>query len=126
MNISIRSKGGSPIYAQISAQIKEEILNGSLQQGEELPSIRKLSADLKVSVITTKKAYEQLENEGMIYAVPGKGFFVDDPDLEYLAEKRTLSVEEDLSSVITKAKAAGVTKDELQDMLHILWEESND
>ena len=110
MKINIRSKGGIPIYTQISNQIKEAILTGQLQKGEALPSIRGLSADLKISVITTKKAYEELEQEGMIYSVPGKGFFVDDPDLDYLAEKRTVTIEEELAGWIAKAKAAGLGK----------------
>ena len=76
MNIKIQSKGGTPIYTQISSQIKDAILAKNLTKDDALPSIRALSADLKVSVITTKKAYEELEKEGMIYSVPGKGFFV--------------------------------------------------
>lgn len=75
MNISIQSKGGTPIYEQIATQIKEAILAGKLNKDDALPSIRALSADIKVSVITTKKAYEELEKEKMIYSVPGKGFF---------------------------------------------------
>ena len=106
MNISIQSKGGTPIYEQIATQIKEAILAGKLNKDDALPSIRALSADIKVSVITTKKAYEELEKEKMIYSVPGKGFFVDNPDMAYLEEKRTLSVEEELAAVIEKAKAA--------------------
>lgn len=126
MKINIQSKGGIPIYTQISNQIKEAILVGQLQKGEVLPSIRGLSADLKISVITTKKAYEELEQEGMIYSVPGKGFFVDDPDLDYLAEKRTVTIEEELAGWITKAKAAGLGKEEVYDMIEILWEDTDD
>ena len=126
MKINIQSKGGIPIYAQISNQIKEAILTGQLQKGEVLPSIRGLSADLKISVITTKKAYEELEQEGMIYSVPGKGFFVDDPDLDYLAEKRTVTIEEELAGWIAKAKAAGLGKEEVYDMIEILWEDTDD
>lgn len=126
MKIKIQSKGGTPIYAQISNQIKEAILAEQLQKGEALPSIRGLSADLKISVITTKKAYEELEQEGMIYSVPGKGFFVDDPDLDYLAEKRTVTIEEELAGWIAKAKAAGLGKREVYDMIEILWEDTDD
>lgn len=122
MNISIQSKGGTPIYEQIATQIKEAILAGKLNKDDALPSIRALSADIKVSVITTKKAYEELEKEKMIYSVPGKGFFVDNPDMEYLEEKRTLSVEEELA-VIEKAKAAELDEAEFIDMVRILWEE---
>ena len=116
MNISIQSKGGTPIYEQIATQIKEAILAGKLNKDDALPSI-------KVSVITTKKAYEELEKEKMIYSVPGKGFFVDNPDMAYLEEKRTLSVEEELSAVIGKAKAAELDEAEFIDMVRILWEE---
>ena len=126
MKINIQSKGGTPIYTQISNQIKEAILTRQLQKGEALPSIRGLSADLKISVITTKKAYEELEQEGMIYSVPGKGFFVDDPDLDYLAEKRTVTIEEELAGWIAKAKAAGLGKEEAYDMIEILWEDTDD
>ncbi|CCX89096.1 predicted transcriptional regulators [Clostridium sp. CAG:590] len=126
MKINIQSKGGIPIYTQISNQIKEAILTGQLRKGEALPSIRGLSADLKISVITTKKAYEELEQEEMIYSVPGKGFFVDDPDLDYLAEKRTVTIEEELAGWIAKAKATGLGKEEVYDMIEILWEDTDD
>lgn len=126
MKINIQSKGGIPIYTQISNQIKEAILTGQLRKGEALPSIRGLSADLKISVITTKKAYEELEQEEMIYSVPGKGFFVDDPDLDYLAEKRTVTIEEELVGWIAKAKATGLGKEEVYDMIEILWEDTDD
>ena len=123
MNISIQSKGGTPIYEQIATQIKEAILAGKLNKDDALPSIRALSADIKDSVNTTKNAYEELEKEKMIYSVPGKGFFVDNPDMEYLEEKRTLSVEEELAAVIEKAKAAELDEAEFIDMVRILWEE---
>ena len=126
MNIKIQSKGGTPIYTQISSQIKDAILAKNLTKDDALPSIRALSADLKVSVITTKKAYEELEKEGMIYSVPGKGFFVDDPDIEYLAEKKTLGVEEELVLLIQKAKLADINRTAFVDMVNILWEEDDD
>jgi GntR family transcriptional regulator len=112
-----------PIYDQIVQQIKEEILDNRLQTGEMLPSIRSLAADLKISVITTKRAYEELEKEGMIYSVAGKGFFVDNPDLQYLEEKRTLGIEDGLQTLLSQARQAGLTKEELKDMIDILWEE---
>lgn len=123
MNIKIQSKSGTPIYEQIAQQIREKILDKTLSAGEALPSIRSLAADLKISVITTKRAYEELEKENMVYSVPGKGFFVDNPDMQYLEEKRTLGIEQELSSVIDKARAAGLTSVELKDMIDILWEE---
>ena len=98
------------------------ILSGSLKEGELLPSIRALAADSRISVITVKRAYEDLEKEGMIYSVQGKGFYVDDPDLQYLQEKKTVSLEVKLSDWVNDAKAAGMSKEEALDMLGILWE----
>lgn len=126
MNIKVQSKSGVPIYEQIGQQIKEQILEGKVETGSPLPSIRSLASDLKISVITTKRAYEELEKEGMIYSVPGKGFFVDNPDLQYLEEKRTLGIEEEVSRIITKAKGACLSLQEFKDMIDILWEENND
>lgn len=123
MNFVIKTKSGVPIYEQIEAQIKEAIVNKELAEGEPLPSIRSLAADLKISVITTKRAYEDLEKEGMIYSVPGKGFFVDNPDMEYLEEKRTVSIEADLLALIDKAKEVGLEKEAVKDMVDIFWEE---
>ena len=123
MNFTIKSKSGIPIYEQIEAQIKEAIVNKELKEGDPLPSIRSLAADLKISVITTKRAYEDLEKEGMIYSVQGKGFFVDNPDFDYLEEKRTVGIETDLIALIDKAKASGLEKKAVLDMVDIFWEE---
>lgn len=123
MKFVLKTKSGAPIYEQIEMQIKEAIVRKELAEGEPLPSIRSLAADLKISVITTKRAYEDLEKEGMIYSVPGKGFFVDNPDLNYLEEKRTVNMEAELLEFIKKAKASGLEKQALLDMVDILWEE---
>lgn len=123
MKFVLKTKSGTPIYEQIEMQIKEAILRKELAEGEPLPSIRSLAADLKISVITTKRAYEDLEKEGMIYSVPGKGFFVDNPDLAYLEEKRTVNMEAELLEFIKKVKACGLEKQVLLDMVDILWEE---
>ena len=122
MNITVQTKSGQPIYEQIERQIKDKILSGELAVGEALPSIRVLAADLKISVITVKRAYEDLEQEGMIYSVQGKGFYVDSPDLAYMKEKRTLSMEEKLAAWVAEAKEAGMSLAEASDMLGILWE----
>ena len=122
MNINIQTKSGLPIYEQIERQIKEMIVSGKLKEGEMLPSIRALAADSKISVITVKRAYEDLEKEGMIYSVQGKGFYVDNPDLQYMQEKKTLGLEEKLSSWVEEAKASGMSRQEALDMLGILWE----
>ena len=122
MNINVQTKSGLPIYEQIERQIKEMIISGKLKEDEMLPSIRALAADSKISVITVKRAYEDLEKEGMIYSVQGKGFYVDNPDLQYMQEKKTLGLEEKLSSWVEEAKASGMSRQEALDMLGILWE----
>lgn len=122
MNINVQTKSGLPIYEQIERQIKNMIVSGILKEGEMLPSIRTLAADSKISVITVKKAYENLEQEGMIYSVPGKGFYVDNPDLQYMKEKQTVGLEEKLIEWVKAAKASGMTKDEAVAMLDILWD----
>lgn len=122
MNINIQTKSGLPIYEQIERQIKEMIVSGQLKEGEPLPSIRALAADVKISVITVKRAYEDLEQEGMIYSVQGKGFFVDNPDLQYVKEKETVGLEERLGEWVNEAKKSGMTKQEALDMVDILWE----
>lgn len=121
MNISIQSKSGTPIYEQIEKQIREKIISGGLAEGEALPSIRGLAADLKISVITIKRAYEDLEKEHMIYSVQGKGFYVDNPALEYMKEKQTVGLEDQLGTWIEDAKKGGISKQEAMDMLDILW-----
>lgn len=123
MNIHIQSKSSEPIYEQIKKQIKENIISGIVKEGEPLPSIRNLARDLKISVITTKRAYEELEKEGLIYSVAGKGFYVDSPDTGYLVEKKVQGLEEQLDEVLTLCKKAGLTKEDVRDMLDILWEE---
>jgi GntR family transcriptional regulator len=122
MNINVQTKSGLPIYEQIERQIKDMIVTGVLKEGESLPSIRTLAADSKISVITVKRAYEDLEKEGMIYSVQGKGFYVDNPDLQYMKEKKTLGLEEKLAEWVDAAKSSGMTRDEAVDMLSILWD----
>ena len=122
MNIVLQTKSALPIYEQIERQIKDMIVSGELKEGELLPSIRALAADSKISVITVKRAYEDLEKEGMIYSVQGKGFYVDNPDLQYMKEKKTLGLEEKLAEWVKEAKASGLSKEEAEDMISILWE----
>lgn len=122
MNINVQTKSGIPIYEQIERQIKSMIVNGELKEGEMLPSIRALASDIKISVITVKRAYEDLEKEGMIYSVQGKGFYVDNPDSQYMKEKATVGMEESLAGWVEEAKKSGMSKEEAMDMLDILWE----
>lgn len=123
MNINIQSKSSVPIYEQIKNQIKDCIIAGEMKEGEPIPSIRTLARDLKISVITTKRAYEELEKEGLIYSVAGKGFYVDNPDTGYLAEKKVQGLEEQLDAVLRLCKDAQLSKEEVKDMVDILWEE---
>lgn len=123
MNINIQSKSSIPIYEQIKNQIKESIIAGEMKEGEPIPSIRTLARDLKISVITTKRAYEELEKEGLIYSVAGKGFYVDNPDTGYLVEKKVQGLEEQLDAVLQLCKEAQLSKEEVKDMVDILWEE---
>lgn len=114
---------GVPIYQQIADQLREEILSGKLKEGDYLPSIRGLAKDLKISVITTMKAYEQLEAEGLVTAAQGKGFYVNAQDSEMLKEQHMRRVEEALLEAIRAAKIAGMTDGELRETLGALQNE---
>ena len=116
MEINIQSKSSEPIYEQIKTQIKNSIINKELKEGEPLPSIRSLARDLKISVITTKRAYEELEKEGLVYSVAGKGFYVDSPDVAFLEEKIVQSIEEQLEDVLIICKSANLSMEEVKDM----------
>lgn len=118
--MKILQNTGVPIYLQIAGQFKEDILAGKMEQGEYLPSIRSLARDLKISVITTMKAYEQLEAEGLVTGVQGKGFYVNAQDSQMLKEQHLRKVERNLTEAIQAAKVAGLTDQELQEMLHTL------
>ena len=122
MQIIISDKSNVPIYEQITRQIKDGILSHALAPDEMLPSIRQLAKELQISVITTKRVYEELENEGMIYSVPQKGFFVSPSKLEMLKEKRLKLIEDVAAQLIKEGKAAGLSLDELQSMIELLWE----
>ena len=123
MDIIIRNTGDVPIYEQIKSQIKSQILRGTLGEGEGLPSLRLLARDLRVSVITTKRAYEELEREGFIVTVPGKGCFVAPRNLELVREEGRRRVEEHLTKAVEAARSGGVSREELTQMLGLLWEE---
>ena len=123
MNINISNSSGEPIYEQISSQIKMNILNGQLQEMELLPSIRTLAQELRISVITTKRAYEELEKEGFIVTMPGKGSFVSSQNKELLREKRLKIVEEKLQEAIIESRLLDLTKEDLINMVKLLYEE---
>ena len=118
--MKILQNSGIPIYQQIADSFRGEILSGKYQQGEYLPSIRSLARDLRISVITTMKAYEQLEAEGLVTAVQGKGFCVNAQDSEMLREQHMRKVEDALMEAIQSAQIAGLTEQELEQTLHTL------
>ena len=123
MDLFISNTIGVPIYAQITRQIKEKILSGELTQGEALPSIRLLAKELRISVITTKRAYEDLEKEGFIYTQQGRGSFVAAQNPELLREETLRRVEQYLQKALDEAAQGGVTGDEVRTLLHLLMEE---
>ena len=116
----ILQNSGVPIYQQIAEQMKADILAGKMKQGEYLPSIRSLAKELKISVITTMKAYELLEAEGLVTAAQGKGFYVNAQDSEMLREQHLRKVEDALQEAIAAAKIAGMSDTELQQTLRAL------
>ncbi len=123
MNIIISNSSEEPIYEQIVRQIKEAILKGELEEGELLPSIRNLAKELQISVITTKRAYDELEKEGFITTIPGKGTYVAAQNKELMREKRLKIVEEKLVEAIIAAKAVNLSLEEIKEMLEILYKE---
>lgn len=123
MNIVIRTQGTLAIYEQIVDQLKNAIVTGELSAGEALPSIRSLAGELEVSVITTKRAYEELEKEKLIRSVPGKGFYVCEYNKEYLKEKQYIGLEKRLVEVLSDCKKAGMTKKDVLAMAETLWED---
>lgn len=123
MELYIDNKSGAPIYDQIYSQIKQQIISGALRSDEALPSIRGLARDLRISVITTKRAYDELEKEGFLYAVPGKGFYVAPKNTQLLQEETLKKIEEHLTQAIRLSASCGLGKKELQEMLDLLWED---
>ena len=122
MGIIIRNTGEVPIYDQITRQIKSLILKGELREGEALPSMRLLARELRISVITTKRAYEELEREGFLTTVPGKGCFVAPRNLELVREDALRRAEEHLGAAVEVARTGGITLEELMQTLTILYE----
>lgn len=123
MNLIISNSDGKPIYEQITAQIKSHILNDELQEGELLPSMRSLARDLHISVITTKRAYEDLERDGFVVTVAGKGCFVAPKNLELMKEEQRKKVEASLEQAVQQAKTVSISLEELTEMLNLLYEE---
>ena len=124
MLILIDNKSGLPIYDQIFTQIKGHILSGELKTDEPLPSIRGLAKDLRISVNTTKRAYDELERAGYIYTVPGKGSFVAAKNAELIREEHLKKIEEHMNAIRTLAMGAGVSREDVLQMWELMWEES--
>ena len=125
MKLIVSNRSGVPIYEQIKTQIKEAIFDGTLREDDMLPSIRRLAQDLQVSVITTTRAYNDLQEEGFVANVQGKGCFVLPQNKELARENALRKVEDGLAAALHSAKAGGVTRQELQDILDILCKEEN-
>lgn len=123
MNIIISNSSNIPIYEQIKEQIKSKIIANDLKAGELLPSIRSLAKDLRISVITTKNAYEQLEKEGYIETVASKGTYVANKNIEIIREEQLQKVESLIDTAVSVAKISHITKKEIQSMLDILYGE---
>lgn len=123
MELIIRNITNQPIYDQIFCQIRDQIVSGQLRPGEALPSIRALAKDLKISVITTKRAYDELEAQGLIDTVAGKGCFVAEGNLELIREQQLRELEGHLSAAADLARRCGLSRGELGEMLNVLFEE---
>ena len=123
MDIIIRNSGGVPIYDQITRQMKGLILRGELKEGEALPSMRLLAKELRISVITTKRAYDELEAQGLINTVAGKGCFVAEKNLDLIREQKLKELEDHLDAAVELAAQCGVSALELMEMLRILLKE---
>ena len=124
MQLYIDNRSGAPIYDQIYSQIKDAILSGQVTEGEALPSIRALAKDLRISVITTKRAYDELESEGFIYTLPGKGCFVAERSTELLREENLRKIESHMQEIRRLANACRLTKQELDEMWRLQKEEA--
>lgn len=125
MKIIVSNRSGIPIYEQIKSQIKEAIFSGELREDDLLPSIRQLARDLKISVITTARAYSDLEQEGFVVSVQGKGCYVLPQNKELVRENALRTIELGLTDAITAAKTAGIAKEEVFEMLTILYKEDD-
>ncbi|MBQ7926025.1 MAG: GntR family transcriptional regulator [Lachnospiraceae bacterium] len=125
MHIFIDNKSGLPIYDQIYTQIKSQIINGELQEDAALPSIRSLAKDLRISVITTKRAYDELEQEGFIYTIPAKGCFVAQKNVELLREENLKKIEDHMQQIQQLAVSCNLTREDLIEMFQTSLEVNN-
>lgn len=126
MDIIISNSVDTPLYEQVKEQIKNKIVANELKAGELLPSIRSLAKDLRISVITTKNAYDELEKEGYVETIPGKGTYVANKNTELIKEEQLQKVEGLIDTAVSIAKISGITKDEIKEMLDILYGEEDE
>ena len=126
MDIIISNSVDTPLYEQVKEQIKNKIVANELKAGELLPSIRSLAKDLRISVITTKNAYDELEKEGYVETIPGKGTYVANKNTELIKEEQLQKVEGLIDTAVSIAKISGKSKDEIKEMLDILYGEENE
>ncbi|HPV84904.1 MAG TPA: GntR family transcriptional regulator [Sedimentibacter sp.] len=122
MNIIISNSSGQPIYEQIASQIKSMIITGELREGEALPSMRLLAKELRISVITTKRAYDELEREGFIVSFTGKGSFVAGKNIELIKEQHLKEIENHMQEILKLSKECGLKLDEMIEMMILLYE----
>ncbi len=122
MNIIISNSSGQPIYEQIVSQIKSLIISGELNEGDALPSMRILAKELRISVITTKRAYEELEREGFIVSLTGKGSFVASKNIDLIREQQLKEIENYMQEIISLANNCGIGLDELIEMMTLIYE----
>ncbi|MBO5057732.1 MAG: GntR family transcriptional regulator [Lachnospiraceae bacterium] len=123
MNIIISNTGDKPIYEQITGQIKNMVMNGQLKEGDALPSMRTLAKELRISVITTKRAYEDLERDGFITTVVGKGSFIKAADTRLIREEKLKQIEMLLTEAVSLAGQSGISRTEIEEMIDILYQE---
>ena len=125
MDILISNSSDKPIYEQITIQIKQMIISGEIEVGYQLPSMRMLAKELRISVITTKRAYEELERDGFIYTVIGKGSYVAEKNMEFVREEQLKVVEDNLRKAVIGARTGGIEIDEMIEILNIIYMEDN-
>ena len=123
VNIIISNSSDIPIFKQISTSIKTSIYNGELEEGEALPSVRILANDLKISFLTVKRAYDELEAEGLIKTIPGKGSFIAPKNLELMKEEKLKEIQELMDQIYKIAKLSNISKEEIQELFTIIFEE---
>lgn len=121
VNIIISNSSGQPIYEQISSQIKNMIISGQLKDGDALPSMRLLAKELRISVITTKRAYEELERDGFIVSFTGKGSFVASKNIDFIKEEQLRNIENHMQNIVESANVCGLSLEELLQMLVLIY-----